>query len=54
MSEVLNHFTQPLLNQLEVEMKRYIEAHVTEERLRESMIYSIEAGASEFAPCYYL
>lgn len=50
MSEALNQFKQPLLIQLETEMKRYIEQHVQEKSLRESMIYSLEAGGKRIRP----
>lgn len=50
MSTTLNHFKQPLIEQLETEMQRYIEEHVQEEQLRESMIYSIRAGGKRIRP----
>lgn len=50
MSKALNHFKQPLLIQLEAEMKRYIQEHVQEKSLRESMIYSLEAGGKRIRP----
>lgn len=50
MSTTLNHFKQPLIEQLELEMQRYIEEHVQEEQLKESMIYSIRAGGKRIRP----
>lgn len=50
MSMTLDHFKQPLIEQLELEMQRYIEEHVQEEQLRESMIYSIRAGGKRIRP----
>lgn len=50
MSTTLNHFKQPLIEQLELEMQRYIEEHVQEEPLKESMIYSIRAGGKRIRP----
>ena len=50
MSTTLNHFKQPLIEQLELEMQRYIEEHVQGEQLKESMIYSIRAGGKRIRP----
>ena len=50
MSMTLDHFKQPLIEQLELEMQRYIEEHVQEEQLKESMIYSIRAGGKRIRP----
>ena len=50
MSVTLDHFKQPLIEQLELEMQRYIEEHVQEEQLKESMIYSIRAGGKRIRP----
>lgn len=46
----LDGFQKKVLVSLEAEMVRFISEHVTEERLKESMLYSIQAGGKRIRP----